>query len=483
MSIAEKLQTIAENEQRVYESGKQSVIDKNKIIEKTVSGLGMVYANDVSEIKHDLKVKLSSDTITDFSDVKVRMYGNNLFDIGTKDDYETVVTTISITNESITGIIGDPSASKVFKKTKYKSGKYAISMRGDNARILVQCFDSNGNITDAQITTGGTYNSYYQGWFWQPNSVAIIDVPDSVSYWRMGINFTGETGKSYVADNIQITLGGFATDYEPYKEPQIATANADGTVEGFISLSPNTVLMTDTDNVNLSMTYNQSFGMQTEWNRFWDIFQDYGKRTNYENVFRLVCWNDKNFKPKYDLIPTAGSQMFANFGGNAATSEGVSYDIAQLLDDCNVKLDTSNNTNFTNFFYYSNVGRVPEINVTGATTTLTGIFGLCRKLKKIDKFVLKEDGSNAFNNTFQQCTSLTDIIIEGTIGNNFDIKESPLNKASIESVINALSSTITGKTVALNKTAVQNAFGTDYDSSTEWTTLKNSKSNWTITLN
>ena len=256
MSIAEKLQTIAENEQRVYESGKFAILNESKYMHPTVRG-SVIALNDVNAMEHSLKVKLSSETITDFSDVKVSKYGNNLFGIGTKDEYETVVTTISITNESIIGIIGDPSASKVFKKTNYKSGKYAISMRGDNARILVQCFDVNGNImTGTQVNIGGgTYNSYYQGWFWQPNSVAIIDVPDSVSYWRMGINFTGEAGKSYVADNIQIALGNTATDYEPYIEPQTATASADGTIKGLTSLSPNTTLISNTDGVIINCEY------------------------------------------------------------------------------------------------------------------------------------------------------------------------------------------------------------------------------------
>lgn len=195
--------------------------------------------------------------ITDFSGVEVSRYGKNLFDIGTKDDYEIVVTTVSISNESIIGTIADASASKVFKKTNYKSGKYAISVRGDNARILVQCFDSNGNVmTNTQITIGsGTYNSYYQGWYWQPNSVAIINIPDSVSYWRMGINFFGEVRNSYVADNIQIALGNSATEYEPYIEPQTATASADGTIKGLTSLSPNTTLISNTDGVITNCEY------------------------------------------------------------------------------------------------------------------------------------------------------------------------------------------------------------------------------------
>ena len=53
-----------------------------------------------------------------------------------------------------------------------------------------------------------------------------------------------------------LAVGSSAVSYEPYKEPQTATANADGTVEGLTSLSPNITVTTDTDGVVIDMTYN-----------------------------------------------------------------------------------------------------------------------------------------------------------------------------------------------------------------------------------
>ena len=53
---------------------------KPKIIEKTVSGTNVVMVDDVSEIPHDVGVRLKSDTITDFSGISVTRYGGNLFD-------------------------------------------------------------------------------------------------------------------------------------------------------------------------------------------------------------------------------------------------------------------------------------------------------------------------------------------------------------------------------------------------------------------
>ena len=62
-----------------------------------------------------------------------------------------------------------------------------------------------------------------------------------------------------------------------------------------------------------------------------------------------------------------------------------------------------------------------------------------------------------------------------------------LTKASITSVINALSTTTSGKTLTLSKAAVNKAFETsagagDGEASTAWISLEQSRPNWTISL-
>jgi hypothetical protein len=104
-------------------------------------------------------------------------------------------------------------------------------------------------------------------------------------------------------------------------------------------------------------------------------------------------------------------------------------------------------------------------------------------LETIEKVILKNDGSQTFNGAvFAYNYVLKNLTIEGTIGQNgfsvVDCKE--LSKASIISIINALSTTTSGLTVTLSKTAVVNAFGSE--TSAEWVTLKNEKSNWTVAL-
>ena len=95
--------------------------------------------------------------------------------------------------------------------------------------------------------------------------------------------------------------------------------------------------------------------------------------------------------------------------------------------------------------------------------------------------------SCSFTNAFRNCTALEHVIFYGIIGNPLDLSWSTLlDKESITSIINALSTTTSGLTVTLSKTAVNNAFGIDVDDEatfpegSEYYELRNSKSNWTI---
>lgn len=223
--------------------------------------------------------------------------------------------------------------------------------------------------------------------------------------------------------------------------------------------------------------YSQGFdaGKQAYWDQMWDGIQNGGARVDYSNAFGKY-WNTENFKPKYDMTPTSGTQMFNRFGGETIT-DAPPVDLAGILEQAGVRLDTSKIPNFANFFYYSSVGHIPEISVIGSKNKLIGIFGFCKKLVKIDKLILKDDGTDEFKDTFLQTTALTDIVIEGVIGNSIDLSYSPLNRASIENVMNALSTTTTGTDATFNKTAVEEAFTTD-----EWNALVANKPNWTITL-
>ena len=99
-------------------------------------------------------------------------------------------------------------------------------------------------------------------------------------------------------------------------------------------------------------------------------------------------------------------------------------------------------------------------------------------LNRIDKILCAET-TPWDNSCFKYQGGLTYIRFEGVIGKNglsFQWSHR-LSKDSIESIINALSTTTNGLTVTLSATAVNSAFTTD-----EWNTLIGTRSNWTISL-
>jgi hypothetical protein len=110
-------------------------------------------------------------------------------------------------------------------------------------------------------------------------------------------------------------------------------------------------------------------------------------------------------------------------------------------------------------------------------------------VETIDKIVVNEQTAFTSASSFTGCTNLKNVVFEGTLGQNgLNLQwSSKLSKASIESIINALSSTTSGLSVTLSKEAVQKAFETseganDGNTSDEWLNLIATKNNWTITL-
>jgi hypothetical protein len=190
-------------------------------------------------------------------------------------------------------------------------------------------------------------------------------------------------------------------------------------------------------------------GKQAEYDAFWDGMQNNGNRTEYANAFNNVGWTDITFKPKYDFVCVGN--IYAMFAYSRFT-------------ELNKSLDISKATNTGSLFYYSTY------------------------LKTVHRLVIAET-TDLQTTTFAYCLSLENLSVEGTIGqNNFNTQWSTkLTKASITSIVNALSTTTTGLTVTLSATAVNNAFATsegiaDGSTSGEWLALVATKSNWTIAL-
>ena len=216
-------------------------------------------------------------------------------------------------------------------------------------------------------------------------------------------------------------------------------------------------------------------GRQAEYDEFWDAFQQNGNRTDYHFGFSGKGWRDETFKPKYDIVVRGGDSMFAWF--NYMMSTTPAFDMKGYLEERGLKLDFSQNTaSAYRPFFYANISRLGVLNVS-KTLSLAAFFQNA-EISSVDSFITSEEQD--MTTTFDGCTNLKDISFDGIVGQKLNMKSCPLSKASIASVVNALSGTASGMTVTFKESAVTDAFGST--TAQEWLDLTATKSNWTISL-
>lgn len=211
--------------------------------------------------------------------------------------------------------------------------------------------------------------------------------------------------------------------------------------------------------------YGNDTGKKSEYDEFWGYLQQNGGRTDYGYGFAGEGWTEASFKPKYNIYPIVARYMFC-------TAAKLKIDFVEHLAKLGVALDFSRATSINHAFSYCYATRIGVVD-TRKAPNLNGLFEYSRFVT-IEKLILKDDGSQTFSSTFGGQTLLENITIEGVIGKAIDCGAcSKLTKASIISIVNALSTTTSGLTVTLSKTAVNNAFTTD-----EWNALRATKPDW-----
>lgn len=172
-------------------------------------------------------------------------------------------------------------------------------------------------------------------------------------------------------------------------------------------------------------------GKDAERSAFWDDFQDFGNRVLYNNAFQN-SWTDAIFQPKYNIIPTNAGYMFA--GTRIAN-------LKKCIEDNGIEFDLSKATSVDRLFSDAqNLTRIPKISTVSAPHLQNFVYN-CKNLISIEEVVLKEDGSQTFNdNSFKNCEVLFDIRFSGIIGNNINFEWSKkLSAESYESIIKHLS--------------------------------------------
>ena len=195
--------------------------------------------------------------------------------------------------------------------------------------------------------------------------------------------------------------------------------------------------------------YNEGYQAYYDW--FWDRMQNNGNAANYVGRFRRWT-NTAIYQPKYNFVHSV----------SAAASPQEMFREAFFTD---LKVD----------------------NVFNDVSILTSFCYDCIYL--VNARTLHVTEKTSYSNAFYNCPKLEEVRFSGTIGKNGLSFSSctKLSKDSIENVINHLSATTSGLKVTFSLTSVNKAFETssganDGSTSTEWTTLVASKSNWTISL-
>lgn len=234
MNISEKLITIAENEQKIYNKGG---LDASP--QETVSGEA-IGITDISPIEHNMGVKISG--VDDISTVKLYKQGKNWFNNDTSLIKE--VTYIS----SSTGV----ESARYGYEIPLPIGTYTIKpyvLDASKQGYIYGCIVNENNVTIQPVTLTTDMAVYTKTITIQKGYLLKIYNGSTAGLTRAQALFSNA--------NIQLEVGTTATEYEPYIEPTIYDVQADGTVEGVKSLYPSTTLYTDTSGAVIDCTYYQ----------------------------------------------------------------------------------------------------------------------------------------------------------------------------------------------------------------------------------
>ena len=176
----------------------------------------------------------------------------------------------------------------------------------------------------------------------------------------------------------------------------------------------------------------------TFYNDFWDILQENGTRTDCGSLFYGAKWTDQTFKPKYDITPTIASDMF---------SSSLMTDINKSLQEQGIKIDLSTGSlTVCNHLMAraKSISCPSKINIENSSK-IGSMFYMNSAIQEVHLIGVKETHTWA-SSVFQNCYALTNLTIDGVIGNSFTVAQSTLlTDGSVQSVISALKD-LTGET-------------------------------------
>lgn len=377
MSIAEKLTNIAQNQYKVYEAGKRSMVDPNKIIEKTVTGTA-ICVNDVSEIPHKCTVSVDKDA-------SITVCGKNILDYRKATGRNTEQTVIIIDNG-----VQWVSGNYYFKiPCNVKAGQTVTFSCADYSK-LSGCRLGDDRVSPIILTDMINFNDVATSF------IATIDTTVIYIYKR---DVTNAITEPIIITNIQLEIGDIATEYEPYKS-ETHTITAGETIE-VESICPTMSLFADND-ASITFGYHQSSAVvqckQAEYDRFWDTYQKRGKRTSYNYAF--YSWDKSLFNPKYDIDATQGAHYTFYYTDIEAVQKAI-------IAKGPVMLSTFANS--------PNLHTIAKLIVSEATT-YNNTFGNATALENITF-----EGVIGSTISFASCSKLTDASVQSIIDHLKDL--------------------------------------------------------------
>jgi len=84
-------------------------------------------------------------------------------------------------------------------------------------------------------------------------------------------------------------------------------------------------------------------GIETEYDRFWDKYQENGAKEYYRYAFAGAGWNNETVKPKYDIVPTNAGNMFVS-------NSILSGSVKEIFDEQGITFDLSKSTDCSGMF-------------------------------------------------------------------------------------------------------------------------------------
>ena len=472
MSISEKLKTIAENQQRVFNAGKAQgggvTIEPDKIIERTARG-NMVSLDDVSEIPHDVTIQLTTQAgaIANFSDVTIKKCGKNLFKNDTSLLKRFKCFTAANKEKECVGYAIEGLAAGI-----YSLSAIIKETTTTNDYIYSTINDKDGNFVSSKITNkSGTKNGniIVSSASYAPMKYEINDGDVLYIYDASNVDANINTEKSKTLFNkvdFQLEVGVADTDFESYTE-EILSGNANGlyTVK---SECPYMNFIVDGDAV-VNVTYNVSWGMEIENDRLWEKRKkSIGSSWSY--AFAGKTWNDESLSSiPFDIRPSgSASAMFSNSSIN---------NLKGTLEKAGVVLDLSGATNVNNMFQNSLATHLPKLDFSKCTASST-VFSYNTNLVYIEEFIPSPTATTT--NMFQRCDNLEHCVFGGTISKSLNMADcSKLNAESIDSVFNNLGNANSGQTFVFPSTA-QTTYNAVYGEGAFETKISARPSNWTI---